>query len=245
MLKRKRFLYRGARPRRKPLSGKQVFVLSFFLFLLLNLMSLMIVDRAIKPILMSMSRTEIKEITTDIISQTIRNSVSNVDLDDIIVIRENEENSARTYSFNQSAYNRIVADVSDEISEKLGEKTNQLDKDMKTSVTYKIPLGSILGSSVLSSYGPKIPVETYLVSDVSPEIKTRLTSSGINNTFLELYIHLKVNIEVVIPALKDQQTIDTNIKLGDLFIPGDVPQYYGGGKGDGGMPIIIENSKSD
>ncbi|APH05914.1 sporulation protein YunB [Bacillus weihaiensis] len=244
MFFKQKFRYNRKKYKKKPLKTKHVVIISLMLFVFINLGSLWMVDRIIEPLLITMIKTEVNELTTSTITNSVRNSVSKVNMDDLIIIRDKGDGYSPTYSFNQTSYNKILADVSDELSNELGKMTNQLDGNHEASTTYSIPLGVITDNSLLSNLGPDIPIELFIVSDVTPEIKTTLTSSGINNTFLELFIHLNVGVQVAIPSYTDRQVVTTDVKIGDIFIPGEVPEYYGGNENNP-APIIIEPKKEE
>lgn len=239
---KKKYKYMIIKQKKKPLKTKEIIFITLIIFIILNVSSFWVVDKTIEPILITMVKTEVNEMTTSIITKSVRETVSDVKMEDLVIVRDQGEGIPPSYSFNQSIYNMVLADISDNLSEELGKISNQLDSQDHTTTNYSLPLGVITDNSILANFGPDIPIELYLVSDVTPEIKTKLTSSGINNTYLELFVNLKIGIQVAIPSFTDRQLVETDIKIGDIFIPGDVPEYYGGEERIDSelLPIIID-----
>ena len=110
------------------------------------------------------------------------------------------------------------------------------------SIVYRIPLGVVTGLTLLSNIGPEIPVQLALVRDVESKFRTKMTNGGINNTYFELFIDIQVDIQIVIPFFTDEMPITYEAKIGDLFIEGEVPLYYGG-NGSLPPPAITEEQE--
>ena len=83
-------------------------------------------------------------------------------------------------------------------------------------------------NSFLSNLGPKIPVKINLVGNIISGVETKVTNYGINNAMIEVYVHLQVNIQVILPFLSDTVQVDTLVPIAMKLIQGSVPNYYGG-----------------
>lgn len=235
LLRRWRYRRRGAF-RRKPLSFSKVMFYSFIIFLLLNLVSFWIVNQSITPIIKEVAKTEVKRIATEIINEAVDENVTNkVDISKLIVKHPGEPT---ILSFDPKEYNRIRTVTTKDIekrlgighrSDSLGGNLNQIKSNQLENIVYYIPLGVATRNTLLSNLGPEIPVEIALVRDVKSKIRTKMTSSGINNTYIELFLDIEVDIGIVIPFTTEEEPVKYEVKIGDYLHPGEVPQFYGGG----------------
>jgi sporulation protein YunB len=100
-------------------------------------------------------------------------------------------------------------------------------KDSK-GVAYSVPLGRVTDNTLLSNLGPDIPIEFSAIGDVRSDVKTKVVEFGINGGVIEVYIEVKVNIEIIIPLATDTTTVTRNIPIGMGVFRGDVPQFFNG-----------------
>ncbi|WP_110926458.1 sporulation protein YunB [Bacillus massiliglaciei] len=249
---RKRF-----RPRMKqlkrPFSWKKTFIYTLLFFAVTNLLTIWLVDRSIEPVIKNIAKAETRRIATQSINDSIyENITKKLDVKDLILLQKNGEDGPTTWSFDSKVYNTFLLETTKDIEKRLNISQKEspssnfndvMDEEMQ-SIVYDIPLGVVTGNSLLSNFGPKIPVQLSLVQNVEPRFETKVTSSGINNTFLELFVYFKVNVQIVIPFYKDTYTIENQTKVGDMFFPGEVPEYYSSDKSLPN-PVIVEPDKKN
>ncbi|WP_083465499.1 sporulation protein YunB [Thalassobacillus sp. C254] len=96
---------------------------------------------------------------------------------------------------------------------------------------------------MLANFGPKVPVKFTTIGDVRSEIRTDVTHTGINNTLIEVYIYIVANVRVVIPFATDTATVENNIMLSDIFVQGEIPDFYGGSSENGPRPAKVVESE--
>lgn len=242
--------------RRGPIPFKYVFLITFVAFNILTAYSLWMINEIIEPALISIAETKTRQIAAQAINDSISKRISeNVDINELIVIHENSSNEPIGYSFNPKVYNRLISEATIRVQQyldyiesgeldKLQSFKNDIDIDFDESkstngVIYTIPLGMATSNTLLSNLGPHVPVRFEIIGDVTSEIKTSIKESGINNTYLEVYMDIKVRMNVIIPSLSTATEISNAVKIGDLFLPGTVPEFYNGNGGNGFNPAII------
>ncbi|WP_164988984.1 sporulation protein YunB [Fictibacillus sp. S7] len=226
---KKRFRVRR-RPFHGPLPFKTVIKYSFLIFAVIVLFSLWFANKAVDPLLMNIAESEMKGIATETVNDSLAESMKRIDLNSLVIVRQASQGGSPTYSFNPDTYNSLITSITKDIQNKLGNKKTKHMPGQENfqSVDYYIPLGALTGNAFFSDIGPKVPVSMSLLGEVEPEVKTKVTDAGINNVYLEIFVHIKMNIQVVIPFATHKEPLETKIKLGDIFIPGSVPDYYGG-----------------
>ena len=73
-------------------------------------------------------------------------------------------------------------------------------------------------------------------------MKTKVVEFGINGGVIEVYIEVKVDIEIIIPLATDTTTVTRNIPIGMGVFRGDVPQFF---NGSGNSAPSIQLPKSE
>ncbi|MBH0159147.1 sporulation protein YunB [Fictibacillus sp. 5RED26] len=219
--------------RKGPLPFKYVLLISFILFNLFTLQALWLVDNNIKPTLMDIANTEAKKIASEAINNAISEEiVKPSEMDDLVVFHQKNTGKSLV-SFNPKIYSKILATTTERIHKNLEQASHQADvnsenkKNYIPGTVYYIPLGLSTNNSLLANFGPKIPVKMTIVGDVTSKVETKIKESGINNTYLEVFLDVEVNTQIVIPFSSEEAKITSTIKLGDLFVEGDVPEFYG------------------
>jgi sporulation protein YunB len=228
-----------------PLSMRQVFIISFFLFLITSIFSLSYVNQTIEPIIMNIAKKEINRIATEAIYESVDENMKKINMDEFITMYNNAGSSTPSYSINPKTSNSLRTNIAKDIQKKLGiNQTNPFDSssvadEQFTGIIYYIPLGVVTGNALLANYGPKIPVKMAAVGHVESDFITNVTTSGINNVFLELTVLFKVNMQIVIPSFSEETLVQQEINVGGILINGQVPSYYSNGTG-GVAPAIMK-----
>lgn len=216
---------------------RRILLYSLLLFLLFNFISLYFVEKRISPIIHNVAKVELQRMATEAIIASIEENVTRkVDMDELI-LEKYREGRASTFSFNPKVYNEVLTSTTEDIERRLGlEKNGQPTNENNSgthsqmqNIVYHIPLGVATNVNLFANFGPEVPVRLSLVRDVDSQIRTKMTHSGINNTFFELFVDIEVEMQIVIPFYSDREPIKQRVKIGDYFIEGEVPSYYGTG----------------
>lgn len=216
---------------------RRILLYSLLLFLLFNFISLFFVEKRISPIIHNVAKVELQRMATEAIIASIEENVTRkVDMDELI-LEKHREGRASTFSFNPKVYNDVLTSTTEDVERRLGLEKNEQSTNENNSgthsqmqnIVYHIPLGVATNVSLFANFGPEVPVRLSLVRDVDSQIRTKMTHSGINNTFFELFVDIEVEMQIVIPFYSDREPIKQSVKIGDYFIEGEVPSYYGTG----------------
>lgn len=240
-----------------PLPLKYVFLITFILFNILTVFSLIIINKNLEPSLRSIAETKARQIATqainDAVSKKIANSLNPEEL--IIVLNEGTDHVA--FSTNHKVVNTVISETTLRVQryldfleegnlEGMESYKNDLNIDYEESkkqngIVYKVPLGMATKTTLFSNLGPKIPVRFEILGDVISNVETKVIETGINNTVIEVYVNVSVKMNIIIPLVEQPMEINNSVKIGDLVIPGKVPMYYHeSGSGGGGIaPVII------
>ena len=89
-----------------------------------------------------------------------------------------------------------------------------------------VPLGDLLGVSMLLGKGPRIPVKITLLTSSRVEVSNILTDAGINQTRHQLLLTIHVDADVLLPWEIRSAKIEVPVLVSENVIVGRVPQTY-------------------
>ena len=89
-----------------------------------------------------------------------------------------------------------------------------------------IPIGNILGSSLLLGKGPDIPVDITMLSSSHVDFKNELTAAGINQTKHQIKLDVVIDIDVIMPWRTVSTQVVSEILIAETVILGEVPETY-------------------
>ena len=89
-----------------------------------------------------------------------------------------------------------------------------------------IPIGNILGSSLLLGKGPEIPVDITMLSSSHVDFKNELSDAGINQTKHQIKLDDVIDIDVIMPWRTVSTQVVSEILIAETVILGEVPETY-------------------
>lgn len=172
-----------------------------------------------------------RPVIKDVASSQAENMAVNVIEKSIIkVLEENEFTYSSLVKIQKDENGKIASIETDivkmnlvksEISRVVSEEILELD-----SKEISIPIGTIIGTSILSGKGPKIKTEVTLSSNVSVSVDNKFISTGINQTLHEIVINIDAAIFVIMPRNNTSTQVNTNFCIAQTVIVGDVPETF-------------------
>ncbi|MFC9711967.1 sporulation protein YunB [Paenibacillus sp. NPDC056933] len=216
---RRRWRSRRSRRGRKPPNGRRKMWLIILLVTAFCLMQgFAYVDKKMKPPIMHLAKIRVKQIATEAINTAITAQVSEgKSTEGLIDWKTDTAGKVSGFMLNYDEHMRITASTMNIVQSTL-QNVHMLKE--------KIPLGQALGSPVLASFGPSIPVRIEPQGAVKVDLNTRQQNAGINMILVEVYIHIIAEVAVVVPFDMEPETVDTEIPISYLLVVGDVPMYY-------------------
>lgn len=204
----------GQRPRRRA----RFWIILSLLLLLAVLQGLRYVEKHLKPPITHLAQIRVKQIATESINKAITSQVADGGNAEALIDWKTDKNGKISgFMLNYKEHMRITSQAAEVIQSTLQELHNR---------TEHIPLGQALGSPLIASYGPDIPVKVEPQGAVKVELNTRQKNAGINMILVEVYIHIVTEVAVVVPFDMEPQVVDTEIPVSYLMVVGDVPMYY-------------------
>ncbi|AKM20256.1 sporulation protein YunB [Geobacillus stearothermophilus] len=225
--------------RRGPLPFRYVFLLTFVFFMFSTAAGLWIVNKGIEPVLMEIAETETKRIANLIVNNALEEQFKeeNPKFQQLVTVQQDNSGRIVSVDFNAEAINRILEEIDDHVMASLKAATEGRIERMvlpevesgqgdSRGIIYYIPLGQVTNNALLANLGPRVPVQFQIVGNVNSEVTKEIRAYDINSFFIEIDVHVEVDIQVVIPFASKLTTVKNDIPVVMRFIPGEVPQFY-------------------
>lgn len=172
----------------------------------------------VRQSIIAISEYRTKSIINNVVSNAVNDNFhDNINYEEIVVIYRDENDRINSIQTDIVKLNRIYADLSLDIQERLSEL-----KDERIS----IPLGTVFGESLFAASGPRINVKVIPAGSVETDFKSEFMSAGINQTRHRIYLEVKTSVGIAIPFMGKKTEITTRIPVAETVIIGDIPDYY-------------------
>lgn len=213
---------------------KKKFIKLFIIFLLLIIMSftiLKILNNKVMPIYMNYSKEEMKKLITTVINKSITEDIINeLEVDKLFIINYDNNSKTTIIDFDPVILNRVMSLIADRVYDNLILISKKDEKTLKkyniSDGIFYIPSGIIFNSIWLNNIGPKIPIKMEIISSINPDIETKVSEYGINNSLIEVFIHVVASVKMILPTSSSNMEITVVVPLAVKLIQGSVPEYY-------------------
>lgn len=203
---------------RKKGKFRKISVLFISGMIIILLISVLRMEKAVRPMAEMQSRQTARLTANKIISETVADYISenNYTYSDFAVVLY--DNSGRTASVEALSenINRVQSELTSEIN-------NNLSENGEASA--KISLGSLSGSYLLSGRGPEVKIKICPVGDASVKLRSSFDSAGINQTRHRIYAEISADFISSIPLYSFETEENFELLLAETIIVGDVPDY--------------------
>ena len=106
----------------------------------------------------------------------------------------------------------------------------------------EIPSGLVLGNSLFSNIGPKIPVKISMIGDLESNISTNINKYGINNAIINVNVEITAFERVILPMYTKETVVKSKIPISIKIIQGAITNYYISGIDNNSKLNILPNS---
>lgn len=156
------------------------------------------------------------------------------DVSNILITKKDDDEEIIGIDFNMPVINKHLYNITEKITKDLNnlEKSylrelNIVGFDNKKNIYY-VSMGIIYGMPALTFLAPKIPFKINMIGNIESYLQTKITEYGINNSLVELFINIKLNLTVVYPFITETVCVEKQIPFESKIIKGQIPYYYGG-----------------
>ena len=199
-----------------------VFILSFIILRMVNKEAL----KTLTPYL----ENDMKKYALEIINNSIIDNNKKDIYNQIIITDKNNKGEIIGIDFDTLKVNTLLSNINSNILISLNnlesgnlESTYNVNKGV-----YTIPFYIFSNNIILRNLGFSMPFKIKIIGNALSNIKTDLTSYGINNALIKAYIEVNVNMEVILPFISKIVNIKTEVPVMMKIINGSIPEVYGG-----------------
>ena len=191
---------------------------AIFLLVLIIIIPFFIIERSLKPTILTIASAYAEQVAVDAIQNAVNEKVAkSVAYKDLIVIRTDNRGRIVLMQANTIKINNLAADTVLDIQKSLARLEGRV---------IPIPMGQVLQSQLLASYGPKINVTLVPIGTVKVKVEDDFQQAGINQTRHRLYLNVSGRVKIVIPMASDYVEVSSQIPIAETIIVGEVPETY-------------------
>lgn len=195
----------------------KVTVLAVLIFILLYMLYFW--NFRISPNLEAVSAIKTKAIVNRIVNETINEKFCDETTARSLLITEtDEEGNIEMVQSNTAAINNLI-------SELLVELQNRY-KNGEAGTNIEVPVGSIIGSKILSQSGPSVELTIIPVAVSKIDFITEFETQGINQTKYKVYVVLNTEARVLAPFSMHHIEVESTILVAEAIILGKVPDSF-------------------
>lgn len=193
------------------------------LALVLLVLTLLIFNRQIKPVMESETENAAKVKAVSVINSTVLNEITknSVSYENLIHIDRDSENRVLSLTSDVMKMNefkaRIILDVQKEF-----------DGNQDSSVN--IPIGTLIGSNLFHGQGPSLSLKITLAGNVRADFKSTFESAGVNQTRHRIYLTVGTSVYSFLPGVNSTTDVSTDVLVAETVIVGTVPQLVVNGR---------------
>ena len=173
----------------------------------------------VEPIIREIAVAKAKSVAVRTISDAVNETMKQYDIQysDLVSFEKNGENNITAVKSNVVEINRLKAQLTGSIENKIS--------DVSYMTAY-VPLGNLLGQSLLMGMGPSVKIKMIPMGYASIDITNDFSSAGINQTKHEISLKVKCDISVLLPISSEIACIETQMPVAQTIIVGTVPDTY-------------------
>ncbi len=164
---------------------------------------------------------QVKTVSSSAINTAVGKYIKeNIDVGNKMVeINSDESGNVKSISENAFIVNQFKTDITD-IAQ------SYVDTVMKKH-GIKVQLGNFTGLTILSEFGPYIPMDVDATSSIGCEVVSTFESCGVNQTLHRLELKMDVDIYVGNPFRIESIAYSTNYEISQTIVVGNIPSTYG------------------
>lgn len=200
--------------RKRKTGARAKFGMIIILTILASLLMLLFIESRLRPLIIASAESYARSFAANAAAQAVFEALGPDISPTKIVSGERGVSSVET---DINAVNRLRSRAVTILSEKLSSPNRQ---------TFKIPVGNLTGSSLLSGRGFGIKVKLIQVGDVTAETVSKFESAGINQTLHRIYIRLNIKMNILAASKVSGLSVTEDILVSETVIVGEVPSTY-------------------
>lgn len=138
------------------------------------------------------------------------------DYDKLLIKTESKNKIVTSLSVNTKAVNKLQNEFSNVFQNKMDDLITQ---------EFSVPVGDLIGLTMLSSRGPRINFTYDMTGSVDVQLKSEFDTSGINQTIHRVTMVVDAEVVFVSQSYMENMNIRNEFAVSETVIVGDTPDY--------------------
>lgn len=181
------------------------------------------IDQQIREPFMQLAKLRVKQIAMDAMNESITMQIDRIESEPLVQFQRNAAGNITDYVVHPAAQLRLRTELIAAMKQHL----HQVGR-----IVESVPLGQLWGSTLLTAFGPQIPIEFEPHGAVQVAYETRTRTAGINMVVVELYMRVDTDLTIIVPFDRKPVHVRTEVPVNYMLIVGDVPTYYYNSSGE-------------
>ncbi len=197
--------------------------------------------KKLENIIINYATIETNRIASSILNSIIREK-NIIPEEKLYEITMDKNQNIQLIDFNTKVSNELLMHLNEEAMKRLLALENGDTKDLevsgglkgtnlhylKTGVVCEIPLGVLIGNSLLVNSTSVVPIRFSFIGTVDSHLKTKVTPYGINNALIEIVAEVTITEQITMPHTTKKIPLTSEVTLVIELIQGKVPNFYQG-----------------
>ena len=154
-------------------------------------------------------------------------------IENVLVINKNKDNEILYVNYDLDIAYKLLDVITKELENNIQElKTGNVNDTSlyQNNEVLMLKLPFFIGGNnpLLVSLGPEIYVPLNFSGAILTNLKTEIKDYGLNNALVEMYVTIKINIDILYPYNKSKEEINYDVLIASSIINGRIPSFYGG-----------------
>ena len=173
----------------------------------------------LRPLLDRLAVARVSNTVNRIVVAAVNEAVDSgaIRYDQLISFEKDNDGRIAAVHSNMAVCNRLQSEILDRILTRIEEVP---PRDLS------IPVGTLLGSTLLAGRGPRIRVRMEAAGSSSARFENTFASAGINQTNHQIVLHIDVNVTILLPGFTTATKVSNAVTVAETVIVGAVPETY-------------------
>jgi sporulation protein YunB len=193
---------------------KKVIVIAILLIILI---AYLLIDSAMKPTIFELSQAQLQYLAIQAMNNSITENIGGVAYSDLVNLVKDGSGKIMLIQYNTLKMNELASKAA----------LAAQDKIMSLGMQgIYIPLGTIMGSQLLTGKGPMIRIDFMPMGSVVAKFYSDIQSAGINQTRHRIYMTLNAAVKMVVGNTGQTVNVTCQALISETVIVGSVPNTF-------------------
>lgn len=174
--------------------------------------------QVVNPTFASVAELKVKSMMAKSVNEAVREKFTeDVKAEDLFQITKDVNGKIAMVQTDTAAMNRLTSDLTYRIQKRISALSEE---------KVDIPVGAVLGSSILSQVGPSFELRIIPLSSAKVNYKTEFEGAGVNQTRHQIYLQVDCTAKILAPFTPKEVILHSQVLVAETLVVGDVPQSY-------------------